>query len=377
MLLLVLLAAALRSTPAQLRIESFSDNAIREMSGGAQLAFAGAAAKGQHDLSDKTEKEATMGPAGDFTDDMIKNPNNLVFGPSGELYVSSFTLDHVLRFDAFVRTPIQPQLHAKYQVFARELDGPSALAIDPSQQTSEHQRSGLFVASFGGDEVFRFAPNGTILRRFGNEEEVDCPEGVAVGPDGLLYVSSWHRGWLVRYNITTGAFLGQFGTMRSAEFGGTDANKAVMRDPFLPKSLPSFAKGRHSFPEELAFTREGHLLVSYFYSSSLIRYNGTDGAELDVQLVGSAEDDGDGGSSDGASSAAYQNDKMNDMFTAGAGGFGPSKKMLRGPVGIAIGPDDGDIYVCSQKRNVVMRLVSTSRMYYPSIFAHHSPVVNS
>ena len=305
------------------------DTAIKGLSGESQLAFAGAAARGQHELSGGVEagEDATIDEVtADFTSDRMRNPNNLLFGRGGELFVSSFTLDHVLRFEPFTRQPEHPQLHAKYSVFAKELDGPSALALD----TLVRNEGGLFVASFGGDEVFRFDVNGTLLRRFGVEEEVDCPEGVAVGPDDLLYVSSWHRGWIVRYNIENGAFLGQFGSARSKEFGGSK---------------------HHSFPEELVFLNSGHLLVSYFYSSSLIRYNGTNGAEIEeqAQLLPDYEIEAEEGSG---------NDEHSDQSQPSppARRFGPAKKVLRGPVGLAIGPHDGHIYVASMKRNVVLRL---------------------
>eukprot|EP01052_Picozoa_sp_SAG31_P001508 SAG31_NODE_50_length_30520_cov_89.906712_29_plen_165_part_00 len=127
---------------------------------------------------------------------------------------------------------------------------------------------GLFVASFGGDEVLRFSAAGKLLQRYGNEDEVDCPEGVALGPtDNMLYVSSWHRGWVVRYDVQTGAFRGTFG----------------------PTGVSKDASNHYlAFPEELAFTRQGpgmvggppRLLVSHFYSNSIEQYAGRTGASL-------------------------------------------------------------------------------------------------
>jgi hypothetical protein len=35
-------------------------------------------------------------------------------------------------------------------------------------------------------QVLRFNQHGTLLRRYGSEEEVDCPEGLAVGPRAAL-----------------------------------------------------------------------------------------------------------------------------------------------------------------------------------------------
>jgi hypothetical protein len=225
-------------------------------------------------------------------DEVITNPSNLVFGVDGSLFVASFPLDHIVRF----QFPAVGR-RLRYTIFATDLDGPSALAVD------EASGGGLFVASFGGDEVLRFGPDGSLLQRYGNEEEVDCPEGLAV-LDGLLYVSSWHRGWVVRYNISTGAFLGQFVSPPAK----SDTH------PLAPPPPPQAT----AFPEELAFTPSGDLLVSHFYSNTLMLYGGDDGEAMGPLLRG---------------------------------------KVLRGPVGMVVGPD-GHIYVGSYRRNVVLRLAA-------------------
>eukprot|EP01043_Picozoa_sp_COSAG02_P013787 COSAG02_NODE_557_length_20379_cov_6.688215_19_plen_539_part_00 len=275
----------------------FVDDALKAFSGESQMAAAMARARRNQELSTSGGEIDLVGPDGDeLQDDVIKNPSNLVFGADGSLFVASFTLDHVVRFEFMQPQQSPAARHARYSVFAAELDGPSALALD------EATGGGLFVASFGGDEVLRFGPDGTLLQRYGNEEEVDCPEGLAVS-DGLLYVSSWHRGWVVRYNISTGVFLGQF-VVASAP------------PPPAPPGEKPLASSAVAFPEELAFTPDGNLVISHFYSNTLMLYGGEDGASLGPLLRG---------------------------------------KVLRGPVGVIIGPD-GYLYVGSYKRNVVLRL---------------------
>lgn len=279
----------------------FVDDALKAFSGESQMAAAMARARRNQELSSSGGEIALVGPGGDeLQDDVIKNPSNLVFGADGSLFVASFTLDHVVRFEFMQPQQSAPVRRARYSVFAAELDGPSALALD------EATGGGLFVASFGGDEVLRFGPDGALLQRYGNEEEVDCPEGLAVA-DGLLYVSSWHRGWVVRYNISTGTFLGQF----------------VAAPPPTPPTPPGekpVASSAVAFPEELAFTPDGNLVISHFYSNTLMLYDGEDGTSLGPLLRG---------------------------------------KVLRGPVGVIIGPD-GYLYVGSYKRNVVLRLNPSS-----------------
>ena len=112
--------------------------------------------------------------------DAVKNPSNLLFGQDGALYVACFTLDHIVRFELQQQqqTNTNDALSASYKIFARELDGPSALAVDTTSSSG-----GLFVASFGGDEVLRLSATGRLLQRYGNEDEVDCPEGVVSSND--------------------------------------------------------------------------------------------------------------------------------------------------------------------------------------------------
>ena len=271
----------------------FVDDALKAFSGESQMAASMARARRSAELSSSVGELELLGPNGDeLHDEVITNPSNLIFGADGSLFVASFTLDHVVRFQfpAVAR-------RLRYTIFASDLDGPSALAVD------EASGGGLFVASFGGDEVLRFDPDGMLIQRYGNEEEVDCPEGLAV-LDGLLYVSSWHRGWVVRYNISTGAFLGQF----------VSPPAKPDTHPLAPPPPPSAT----AFPEELAFTPSGDLLVSHFYSNTLSLYRGKDGEAMGPLLRG---------------------------------------KVLRGPVGMVVGPD-GLVYVGSYRRNVVLRLAA-------------------
>jgi sugar lactone lactonase YvrE len=244
--------------------------------------LAGVADDAMRTASLSTGGGAEAGFGEELSSQVITNPSNLIFGLDGALYVASFTLDHLVRFELREPPPgAAAPLSASYSIFARELDGPSGLAVD-------HAGGGLFVASFGGDEVLRLSAGGKLSQRYGNEEEVDCPEGIAIAPDGLLYVSSWHRGWVVRYEVESGAFLGTFGP----------------------------ATGRPAFPEELAFSASGNLLVTHFYANVIERYDGESGQPLDPLQKG---------------------------------------KLVRGPVGVTLGPD-GCIYVASYKRNVVLKL---------------------
>ena len=43
---------------------------------------------------------------------------------------------------------------------------------------------------------------------FGNESYLDCPEGMALGPNNTLYVASFLDDRVVKFSIPEGQFLG-------------------------------------------------------------------------------------------------------------------------------------------------------------------------
>lgn len=43
---------------------------------------------------------------------------------------------------------------------------------------------------------------------FGNESYLDCPEGMAIGPNNALYVASFLNDKVVKFSIPDGEFLG-------------------------------------------------------------------------------------------------------------------------------------------------------------------------
>ena len=116
------------------------------------------------------------------------------------------------------------------------LDGPWGLA----QLGNE-----LFVASFSTDQILVFDINtGEYLTVFGNEEELNSPEGLVIGSDGLMYVSSHLNNEIVVYNPATKIKLGV-------------AVKA----------------GTLSGPEGLTFMNPNLLAVTSHWSSSIFVYH--------------------------------------------------------------------------------------------------------
>lgn len=78
---------------------------------------------------------------------------------------------------------------------------------------------------------------------------LDNPEHLTFGPDGNLYVTDYFLNAVLRFNGTTGAFMG------------------------------TFASTGLSRPEDLLFGRDGNLYVSD--DTHVVRYNGTTGAFID------------------------------------------------------------------------------------------------
>lgn len=234
---------------------------------------------------------------------VLKHPYTVLCDAADDtIFVTSFTLNHVVRLRMTSRTA------AQYKVFVRgaELDGPIGMAIDDERN--------LYVASFTNDHILRVhADTGELLATFGNDEEMDCPEGIALGPDGTLYVVSFLLPYVVRYQPKTGQFLGQFAPPLP---GGGAPHRGPRTPPTGPVRVPDVMRGA----EDLAFDWAGDLHVTAYHSSAVFKYNGSSGA-------------------------------LERIYAKG---------IVRGPVGITCGPE-GDMYVASYRDNQVLRFASSGQ----------------
>ena len=55
-----------------------------------------------------------------------------------------------------------------------------------------------------------------FIAAFGNESYLDCPEGMALGPNNTLYVASFLDDRVVKFLVPDGAFLGVVSLQRDA-----------------------------------------------------------------------------------------------------------------------------------------------------------------
>ena len=231
---------------------------------------------------------------------VLRHPYTIAHAPDGELFVASFTLNHVVRLRWIAGT------RAQYTVFVkgRELDGPVGMAVDSGS---------LYVASFTNDVVLRVnATDGELISRIGNEDSLDCPEGIAIGPDGKLYVASFLLPHLSVFVPESGEYLGRFGFLAPPSRSLTEPPPPLPRTPKPPQLAGA---------EDLAFDLNGDVHVTGYYSNAVFKFNGTSG---DIVLT-----------------------------------YG--KGLVHGPVGIACDSLSGDLFVASYKDNKVLRFTSEGR----------------
>ena len=188
---------------------------------------------------------------GVFAEDAaLDEPEGLVFGPNGNLFVTSRT-NEVLEFDGETGDLVG--------VFAsgNGLFDPAGLAFGGPDND-------LFVGSGdpeegGESQILRFdgvTGDFETVVDAGNTGELNNPEGLIFGPDGLLYVNSAGDGQVLRYDAATNAFVDVF--VAEEDNGGI------------------------SDPVDLTFGPDGNLYVSSAETSEVMRFDGATGAFIDI-----------------------------------------------------------------------------------------------
>jgi hypothetical protein len=158
---------------------------------------------------DGTFQKQLIGPANSASTSDLDGPAAMALGNGNDLFVASQNTGEVLRFNR--------QTGQFLGDFATGIYGPGGLLFDPTSNV-------LFVSEFGnfdGETIARFnATTGAPLGRIGVGTGATGRAGMAMGPDGLLYVSSFYDGRVLRFNPTTGAPAGIIPTDPTATFAG-------------------------------------------------------------------------------------------------------------------------------------------------------------
>ena len=111
----------------------------------------------------------------------------------------------------------------------------------------------LYVTNFFGNNAVQFDATGTLTGTV--LSGVPVATGIAIGPDGNIYVASQGAGTILKFSGINGAFLGTFAT------GLT-------------------------LPEDITFGPDGNLYVANYGTNQILRFNGLTGASLGVFAAG-------------------------------------------------------------------------------------------
>jgi sugar lactone lactonase YvrE len=246
----------------------------------------------------------------------LVEPVGLAFGADGNLYVSGYSSSSVRRYDP-----------AGMFLGVFVADNPGSPGINESgglllaPELIFGPDGALYVSSFGNHRILRydgatggfidvFAPNRGGLTDIQGGQLAN-PVGMAIGPNGTLYVSSFNTNSIQNYDVTTGAFIAPF----------------VADDP---TTLDIDESGGLFGPTTLLFGPDANgdgsadLYVGSFNTNAVKRFDSATGAFIDDFVA----------------------DDPATLDVDESGG-------LSGPAGLIIGPD-GNFYVSSRLTNTVL-----------------------
>ncbi|MCH8047776.1 MAG: SMP-30/gluconolactonase/LRE family protein [Planctomycetes bacterium] len=331
------------------------------------------------------------GTTGQFFDVFAQvegQPEAMTFGPDGDIYVSDHN-GRVLRYDG-VSGASRGDFVSR---FSGGLQYPKGLTFGPGGDlfvtiTDGEPNTGRILRYDGSTGAFRgqFVITGSGGLYF--------PAAITFGPDGDLYVVDGdpdvegHDIRVLRYNGTTGAFMGVYvQTRNSPGFGGRGLTFGSQGDLYLDVNGEGILRFQGSSgdqpgelidvfspstqvlrPRDFSFGPDGNVYVSSTVSDTIERYNPTSGEYLGVFVASGAGGldfpTGNAWSPDGnLYVASAETDEilrydgatgrfLGELVTAGRGG-------LDYPVGIEFGPD-GRLYVASSKTDEILRYDAAS-----------------
>jgi WD40 repeat protein len=219
----------------------------------------------------------------------------------------------------------------------------------------------LLGGDFKFNGVFRFNDAGSPIAGGipSGSAGLQGTAGIAIGPDGNIYVSSKDSGEVLFYNGNTGAPL------PSPLPGGRDGLFAVLRD--------GTPEHEGSGPGPLRFGADGNLYVADYGGSTVRVYNGMTGSELPIAAHGLTPAGGLAFAPDGdlyvgnfgsGSIIRVRNGVQSPFIVSGTGPITTPSSMLFLP--------DGDVLVNSMFANEIHRYSATGE--YRGLFAAIEPL---
>ena len=139
---------------------------------------------------------------GDFTSGQsLSDITGIAFDAAGNLFVGTADSGSILKFDstgAFVSTFVSNNPTLSTGMGNLLFNGVNLLVADT-----------FGIGPAWGNQILAFAPNGTQLPDFASGANLNGPDGMAFGPDGLLYVLNYAGNSVVRYTAA-GQFVDTF-----------------------------------------------------------------------------------------------------------------------------------------------------------------------
>lgn len=178
-------------------------------------------------------------------------PDNLLFGPDGNIYISCEFGPGILRYSIDGAS-----LPSGNNIGATFYYGPSNRFITCAFDTAGN----LYATDFGLNQVLRFSPSGKLLGEF-ISSNLHGPFTVKFGPDGNLFVSNRETNNISKFDGSTGAFLGIFAS-------GNGLSKTDSFD----------------------FGLDGNLYVASRTANKVTRFDGMTGAFIDEFIVSGLND---------------------------------------------------------------------------------------
>ncbi|WP_309732684.1 hypothetical protein [Chamaesiphon sp. OTE_75_metabat_556] len=224
-------------------------------------------------------------------------PDGFVFGPDGNAYVSGFFSNNILKYNGKTGEFIS--------IVADNIPGPTQLVFDRDGNLLVNTYGDQLVNDYGDTtgclpinscEVLKYdGITGTFLGVFASGGGLNGSDGLVIGSDDNLYVSSFRSNQILKYDGETGDFLGVFasGSEMNAPSGftfGPDGNlyltswfgnQVLKYDGKTGDFLGVFAAGNGlENPNRVVFGPDQNLYVSSLGSNQVLKYDGNTGSFL-------------------------------------------------------------------------------------------------